>query len=185
MPSSAENPSFIHRANTPGSPTTSESPTIVDSNEQPQTATTDYDGSDDEDECEVCIKNGRLGKGDPTAEELEKALHGWPAVAELISKHPEFEAFPAFRELNVKSLLYYKAELVELQEELHKCEWKDHTQRNFHSAGRMNAYLSSLRLCKGSGEDGAQNQLRLIEDIRVVLEKYSTSTISTLSLNSS
>jgi hypothetical protein len=180
MPPFAENPAVIHQASTPRSPNTSKFPIIAGSNEERETEATNYDGSDNEIECKVCFKNGRSGKGYPTAEELEKALHGWPAVAKLISKHPGLEAFPSFRELNVKSLLYYQAELDQLQEELHECEWEDHTRRNFGKAGLLNAYLDSLRLCKDSEEKGAQKQFRLIEEIRVVLEKYSKSMISTL-----
>ncbi|KAH6615385.1 heterokaryon incompatibility protein-domain-containing protein [Boeremia exigua] len=47
---------------------------------------------------------------------------GWPRLAEVMSKVPEFAAFPRFRELNMKNLLYYQVELellhhqIEMQE---------------------------------------------------------------------
>ena len=44
--------------------------------------------------------------------------HGWPHLAHLMSDVPEFAAFSRFRELNVKNLLYYQAELNIVQEQL-------------------------------------------------------------------
>lgn len=43
---------------------------------------------------------------------------GWPNLAQIMSEVPEYAAFSRFRELNVKNLLYYQAELDVLQQDL-------------------------------------------------------------------
>jgi len=44
--------------------------------------------------------------------------HGWPHLAKIMSDVPEFAAFSRFRELNVRNLLYYQAELKVLEEQI-------------------------------------------------------------------
>ncbi|KAJ8065317.1 hypothetical protein OCU04_006008 [Sclerotinia nivalis] len=58
----------------------------------------------------------------------EKPLPGWPLVSKLIAKYPDLEAFKAFRDLNVKSLLYYQAELENLRMKLHQAEYNEYRQ---------------------------------------------------------
>jgi hypothetical protein len=59
------------------------------------------------------------------AEDLGRPLPGWPEVAKLISVTPGYEAFSAFRDLHIKSLLYYQNELSMLRNKLHKVEYDD------------------------------------------------------------
>jgi len=47
---------------------------------------------------------------------------GWPHLAQLMAEIPEFAAFPRFKDLNTKNLLYYQAELKNLREQLHDQE---------------------------------------------------------------
>lgn len=47
-----------------------------------------------------------------------KDRSGWPRLAEIMAEVPEFAAFPRYRDLNIKSLLYYKAQLDVLQEKI-------------------------------------------------------------------
>ncbi|KAF1962753.1 hypothetical protein CC80DRAFT_541911 [Byssothecium circinans] len=54
-----------------------------------------------------------------------KPVDGWPKLAQVMAKTPDFAAFPRFRELNVKSLLYYQVQLTVLQKELWKRECED------------------------------------------------------------
>lgn len=41
--------------------------------------------------------------------------HGWPRLAEKMAKVPEFAAFPRFKDLNVKSLLFYQVQLKSIR----------------------------------------------------------------------
>lgn len=43
---------------------------------------------------------------------------GWPLLAEVMSKVPEFAAFSRYRDLNVKNLLYYQAQLANLRDKI-------------------------------------------------------------------
>jgi hypothetical protein len=40
-------------------------------------------------------------------ENLEYLVHGWPELARLMAQNTDLQAFLAFTDLNVKSLLYY------------------------------------------------------------------------------
>lgn len=48
--------------------------------------------------------------------------YGWPRLAEIMADVPEFAAFPRYRELNIKSLLYYKAQIENIRVKMLKQE---------------------------------------------------------------
>ncbi|KAI0410202.1 hypothetical protein F5X98DRAFT_387608 [Xylaria grammica] len=50
---------------------------------------------------------------------------GWPRLAQMLAESPKFESFRRFRELNVKTLLYYQAEIAELEKDLMEAENND------------------------------------------------------------
>ena len=58
--------------------------------------------------------------------DLDQPVPGWPKLALLMAQTPDFASFARFRDLNIKSLLYYQAELRSLKIELHKLEWRDY-----------------------------------------------------------
>jgi hypothetical protein len=106
-------------------------------------------------------------------EDISKPLHGWPALAKAMEDHPDFEVFPTYRDLNIKSLLYYQAELDDLRSQLHRFEWEDHCRGGFDDAETLSSDVSALLDCgKAKGSRRAM-QMSLVEDIRKVLEKYS------------
>lgn len=118
----------------------------------------DEDG-DDDDETDHDIA--------PAEDKLpDDAVEGWPQLAQLMANTPDFAAFPRFRDLNVKSLLYYQCELHSLQKKLHKLEHADkaHPQRK-----RYSLYADYL-----VNEVNASEQLETIRKIRKVLKEYST-----------
>lgn len=93
---------------------------------------------EDEDHCTFCIGKKRIwaqqnpdGKVSPPEENLEYPVHGWPELARLMAQNADLQAFPAFTDLSVKSLLYYQAELTMLREKLHELKWKDHLHGDF------------------------------------------------------
>ncbi|PQE18164.1 hypothetical protein CJF30_00009314 [Rutstroemia sp. NJR-2017a BBW] len=70
--------------------------------------------------------DSHMGNTAPVQIQVPKdPLPGWPMVTKLITDVPDFEAFPSFRALNIKSLLYYQAELDDIQRRLHKLEYED------------------------------------------------------------
>jgi hypothetical protein len=104
---------------------------------------------------------------------VETATPGWPALARTIADNAALEAFPSFADLNVKSLLYYQAELVLLRKKLHFAEFNDHrngdaTQKKF--AGDLQGLINNVR---DKPKVEQPKQWQLIEEIRFVLDKYS------------
>ncbi|KAF8854021.1 hypothetical protein BDZ45DRAFT_747999 [Acephala macrosclerotiorum] len=117
-------------------------------------------------------------------EDFNRPLHGWPELAKTIEQYPDFEAFPTFRDLNIKSLLYYQCQLNKMRAELHELEWEDHRDsqcpeaRDFNS--RVDFLITSASYPK---EDVAREQIDLIERIRVVLEKYNSALLQYSEIN--
>lgn len=103
------------------------------------------------------------GKGPPP---------GWPQLAKLIAIHPEFEAFPAFTELNVKSLFYYQAELVKLQDKLREIEWRDYRDQSRNGIQHSFAARADF-LLQPYGNEDRREQWELIQQIRKTLKDYS------------
>jgi hypothetical protein len=105
----------------------------------------------------------------------EEPLPGWPLVTKVIVENPGLEAFPSFRDLNIKSLLYYQGELDQLRTKLQKQEWEDHNNPPQSDGDDLNlaARVDHLLICKDLSGDG-RAQIDLIAKIREVLNKYST-----------
>jgi hypothetical protein len=106
---------------------------------------------------------------------INEPLPGWPEVANIIAAKSEFEAFPSFTDLNIKSLLYYQAELIFLRNKLHKAEYKDFYEgiNGNAKASKFARSVESILRCRNSSLES--EQWKLIEEIRVVLKKYSKS----------
>jgi len=102
--------------------------------------------------------------------DLDNPVEGWPRVALLMAKTPDFAAFSRFRDLNVKSLLYYQAQLFTLRRKLHEQEYDD--SRNTDEDEDNSDFASRadfLMTAEGS------EQLKLITEIRRLLKEYSKS----------
>ncbi|CCD54256.1 hypothetical protein BofuT4_P129560.1 [Botrytis cinerea T4] len=110
------------------------------------------------------------------SEDTERPLPGWPLVSKLIAQYPDLEAFKAFRDLNIKSLLYYQAELENLRKKLHKAEYEEHQQgeqdgitKASMMAMNLDYYLLHARMddskCKSK-------QVKIMKQIRLVLKEY-------------
>jgi len=111
-------------------------------------------------------------------EDFNQPLPGWPKLAEYITNHPGLEAFPSFRDLNIKSLLYYQAELQWLRKKLHRQEWFDlryHREYDGCEDDDLPQRVDHLLLSKKKDDENARKQIDLITEIREVLEKYSVS----------
>jgi hypothetical protein len=103
------------------------------------------------------------------SDDVNNSVPGWPALARLISQHPELEAFPSFSDLALKSLLYYQAELIYLRKELHEAEYKD-----YRNMGISAHFAENLEYLFAARDEDAHTpkQWVIIEKIRHTLEKY-------------
>jgi hypothetical protein len=127
--------------------------------------------------CKDCdLTKTRYDEQKDPEEDLEHPVHGWPEVAKLIAKYPDFEAFPTFKDLQLKSLLYYQGELDYLRKELHKLEWQDHRDGTFVGAEQLSERVDTLVVCGEIGREEkdstAGQQMELVERIRTVLKNY-------------
>ncbi len=117
------------------------------------------------------IKNDNQNQPIPPTD-INCPVPGWPALAKSIANKPAFEAFPSFTDLNVKSLLYYQAQLILLREKLHKEECNDY----FNGDVKQHHYSENMELlirCANRPGEVPPGQWKLIEDIRTVLAQYS------------
>lgn len=114
-------------------------------------------------------------------QDLKTICHGWPALVDVMVKYRSFESFQAFPDLNIKSLLYYQAELVALRSQLHELEWQDHRTPGKASifCGNVQSLLLSRYSTEKEKEEGANAQLEKIKEIREVLKEYSESLVQT------
>ena len=109
-------------------------------------------------------RNSEQNSEDTDSVELpDDPVQGWPQLAQLMAKRPDLAAFPRYRDLQVKSLLYYQCELSTLREKLHKLEYNDKAE----SKG-YNEWADDLI---EAGEES--EQYKTMEEIRKVLKKYS------------
>jgi hypothetical protein len=86
-----------------------------------------------------------------------------------MAKTPDFAAFSRFRDLNIKSLLYYQVQLTLFRKELQDKESAD-------AASDANGEPASFAervdfLVEASGKEG--EQFEIIKDMRKVLKEYS------------
>jgi Family of unknown function (DUF6594) len=98
---------------------------------------------------------------------------GYPRLTKLIVDYPGFEAFQSFRDLNIKSLLYYQAELAELRLRLHELEYRDYREKPFPGAGKCFRTFEKISEGRTSDNENARMQYDKIKRIREVLKEYS------------
>lgn len=99
----------------------------------------------------------------------KEPVPGWPQVAVLMSKTSDFACFSRFSEFQIKSLLYYQAELEILKAELQEEEWEDY-RRGDEDAKRYSKradYLVKSRY----GEN--KRQWEKVVEMRKVMKEYS------------
>ena len=73
------------------------------------------------------VRRCPLLDADRTERPETKDKRGWSLLAQTMSDIPEYAAFSRFKELNIKNLLYYQAELHLLQQEIALHEEKETT----------------------------------------------------------
>ncbi|RDW56922.1 hypothetical protein BP5796_12989 [Coleophoma crateriformis] len=105
-------------------------------------------------------------------DDVNVTLAGWPLLSTLIAAKSDFQAFPSFADLNIKSLLYYQAELISLRKKLHQIEWKDRRVSKSEDSYSYADDLGLLLRARDLKPDLQPEQWRVMEKIRLVLEKY-------------
>lgn len=128
--------------------------------------------------CKGKIKFDFGDERDP-AGRLDEPCHGYPELAYLIVKHPGFESFQVFRDLQIKSLLYYQAQLAELRERLHKVEWDDHRS----GTGKAETWCADITTLMEPEEGEDTEQIDLIKEIRGVLKEYNKALLRYAQIN--
>ena len=110
------------------------------------------------------------------AKNVNAPVPGWPTLAKTIAKIPDLEAFASFTDLNIKSLLYYQAELISLRKALHEAEYVDYRKSEDEDASLFAGNLTFLIKARDESiqkEKPPPKQWIIIEKIRTTLEKYS------------
>ena len=106
----------------------------------------------------------------------------YSALSRLMSDHPEVLIIRSFSELQIRSLLYYQAELAELEAELEEieredCASSDVVRKNFSSHWKSLTATGSSSLTLGdeaaSQDVGSRQQWKLVLRIRDALKEYS------------
>ena len=116
------------------------------------------------------LDHPNLADGD-VENDLDRPVPGWPRVAMLMAKTPDFASFSRFRDLNIKSLLYYQAELTKLRAKLHEEEWQDY-RRGDEDAREFASRADYLIM---SEDEVNHRQWDIMKQIRVLLKEYSES----------
>ena len=97
---------------------------------------------------------------------------GYPKLAAKIEIQPELAIYRRFGALNAQNLLYYQAELTDLEEQLRKQQAQDDQDPR----GRKSMYAKTWYRLQESETDGDTDQLDLVLKIREKLKEYSEQT---------
>ena len=111
---------------------------------------------------------------DDPSEDVSIPVPGWPRLATIMTAKADLQAFSSFTDLNIKSLLYYQAELVHLRKQLHKAEWEDYREGNENDpAANYAVNLDYLFTMVAEPDQRTPKQWAIMCKIREVLDKYS------------
>jgi hypothetical protein len=94
---------------------------------------------------------------------------GYPKLAARTEVQPELAIYRRFGALNAQNLLYYQAELVDIEEKLMTQQVKDSQD----TTGAKQKYSSNWFRLKVSATDGDTKQLDLVTRMREILKEYS------------
>jgi hypothetical protein len=150
----------------PKSDTTSGSHRFILHGKSSQTQSQSESQSDRQTPIESGVTNlgGIPPQGEPPLDE------GWPLLARLMDKNPEFEAFARFRELNVKNLLYYQVELDYVSDLLRREELRD--RKLAHMDEKRAFSQCPLKMIKKFEDDGKCKQWEYVLRMRRCLREY-------------
>ena len=99
---------------------------------------------------------------------LHEKVIGYPKLAAKIEIHPESAIYRRFGALNAQNLLYFQAELADLEDKLQDQQVQDHR-----GIGSKPLYAKNWYLLQDSAVDGDTEQLDLVIKVRETLKEYS------------
>jgi hypothetical protein len=111
-------------------------------------------------------------KLEPSMASLDPFRHitiGYPKLAARIEVQPELSIYRRFGALNAQNLLYYQAELVDIEEKLRAQQVQDDND----ATGEKSLYAKTWFRLKDSAVDGDTKQLDLVTCMRETLKEYS------------
>ena len=108
-----------------------------------------------------------------TIDPFPNTVIGYPKLAAKIEILPEAAIYRRFGALNAQNLLYYQAELTDLEQKLQEQQKLDSNDQKGHGQ----SYALNWVWLKHSKTDGDGCQLDLVLQIRELLAKYSESVI--------
>ncbi|RYP04176.1 hypothetical protein DL764_004627 [Monosporascus ibericus] len=130
--------------------------------------------TESDDQSTITSANTSSSPSESPHSRSQGTAHGWPRVAKLIAETPEWQAFPRFRELNVKILLYYQVELDQLQADLRDAEGIDSERKKYPNApqGLYGKYADKMIEYRDSDDEKRSRQWGLVIRIRTLLKEY-------------
>jgi hypothetical protein len=96
---------------------------------------------------------------------------GYPKLAAKIEILPEVAIYRRFGALNAQNLLYFQAQLTDLEEKIRDQQLFDHNS----PTGEKSQYAKNWFKLSDSENDGDTDQLDLVLKIRELLKEYSES----------
>lgn len=97
-------------------------------------------------------------------------IAGYPKLAAHMGDHPYMAIFRRFRTMDAKILLYYQAELTQLERELEECEIRDAND----PSGNKKRYANDWRICLDDSDGSCDyEQLHTVNKIKKKLREYS------------
>jgi hypothetical protein len=118
---------------------------------------------------ELLKLRSKMASGKVSTAPLSSVVVGYPKLATKIELQPELSIYRRFGALNAQNLLYYQAELVDLEESLKKQQTADNSTAN----SRKSKYAKSWYKLQDSDIDGDTEQLDLVLKVRKTLKEYS------------
>ncbi|KAH7085024.1 hypothetical protein BKA63DRAFT_574049 [Paraphoma chrysanthemicola] len=105
---------------------------------------------------------------------------GYPKLAARIEIQPELGMYRRFGALNAQNLLYYQAELTDLEEQLREQQ----TQDDQNPKGKKSMYAKTWYRLRESEDDGDTDQIDLVMKIRRTLKEYNHALIQQHTIHS-
>jgi hypothetical protein len=123
--------------------------------------------------CEFRDPTVSSGSSMSSKKDEHRERYGWPRLAEIMADVPEFAAFPRYRDLNLRNLLYYKAQIDSLKIKILRQE-EEQTLRLERFDIIANEHLVE--------PDSVKTYRQMLIDLRTLLSGYSKYTVKTSTL---